>query len=111
MMTSADYKPLRDDSTFEFIVEYVGSHDEGAVAFGLVVKGALHEGYHLRLIRENNPERDCLCKAIAGVSKRLAKASSQEPENNIGIWLDLPAADIQPRDRLISFDSPASARQ
>jgi len=38
------YQPVRGDSTFEFTVEYVGIHDGGAMAFGLVTKGTLHEG-------------------------------------------------------------------
>jgi len=105
------YRPARDDSTFEFTVENVGAHDGGAMAFGLVTKGTLHEGYHLRLIRQGGDERVCMCKAIAGASKRLAQASSQGTDRNIGIWLDIPPADLKPYDRLISFDVPAAARQ
>jgi len=105
------YQPVRDDSTFEFTVEYVGSHDGGAMAFGLVTKGTLHEGYHLRLIRQTGGERECVCKAIAGASKRLARASSEGTDRNVGIWLDIPAGDLKRHDRLISFDSPAAARQ
>jgi hypothetical protein len=105
------YQPIRDDSTFEFTVEYVGAHDGGAMAFGLVTKGSLHEGYHLRLVRQNGEERDCLCQAIAGASKRLSQASSEGVDKNIGIWLDIPPADVRPRDRIISFDTPAAARQ
>jgi hypothetical protein len=105
------YQPVRDDSTFEFTVEYVGAHDGGAMAFGLVTKGMLHEGYRLRLIPQSGAERVCLCRAIAGASKRLTQASSDGVDRNIGIWLDIPAADLKPYDRLISFDTPVAARQ
>jgi hypothetical protein len=105
------YQPVRDDSTFEFTVEYVGAHGGGAMAFGLVTKGTLHEGYRLRLIRQSGEERECVCRAIAGASKRLATASSEGTDKNIGIWLDIPPADLKPHDRLISFDNPAAARQ
>jgi len=81
------------------------------MAFGLVTKGTLHEGYRLRLIPQSGAERECLCRAIAGASKRLSQASSEGPNRNIGIWLDIPAADLKPHDRLISFDTPAAARQ
>src|SRR5262249_40711834 len=100
------YQPVRDGSTFEFTVEYVGAHDGGAMAYGLVTKGVLHEGYRLRLIRQNGEEKDCLCKAIGGASKRLSQASSEGVHRNIGIWLDIPPADLKPHDRLISFDTP-----
>ncbi len=105
------YEPARDNSTFEFTVEFVGAHDGGAIAFGLVTKGAIHEGYRLRLIQQKGEERDCLCRAIAGVTERMSQASFQGPDKNIGIWLDIPPADVQSRDRLISFDVPADARQ
>jgi hypothetical protein len=105
------YQPVRADSTFEFTVEHVGAHDGGAMAFGLVTKGTLHEGYRLRLIRQSGGERECVCRAIAGPTKRLAQASSQGKDSNIGIWLDIPAADLTPYDRLISSDVPAAARQ
>ena len=48
--------------------------DGGAMAFGLVTKGTLHEGYRLHLIRGGNTQRECVCKAIAGTSKRLPQA-------------------------------------
>ena len=105
------YQPVRDDSTFEFTVEHVGVLDDGAMAFGLVTKGTLHEGYRLWLIRQSGGERECLCRAIAGASKRLSQASSEGVDRNIGIWLDISPADVKPHDRLISFDSPAGARQ
>lgn len=105
------YQPVRDDSTFEFTVEYVGGHDGGAMAFGLVTKGTLHEGYRLRLVRQSGEEKDCLCRAIAGASKRLSRASSEGVDKNIGIWLDIPPADVNPHDRIISFDGPTAARQ
>jgi hypothetical protein len=110
VQVQAAYRPVRDDSTFEFTVEYIGAHEGGAMAFGLVTKGTLHEGYHLRLIRRSGGEKECLCKAIAGASERLAMASSQGPDKNIGIWLDIPSTDLKPHDRLISFDVPAAAR-
>jgi len=105
------YQPVRDDSTFEFTVERVAGHDGGAMAFGLVTKGTLHEGYRLRLVRPSGQERDCVCKAIAGVSKRLSQASSEGVDRNIGVWLDIPPGDVKKYDRLISFDTPAAARQ
>ncbi len=105
------YQPVRDGSTFEFTVEYVGAHDDGAMAFGLVTKGTLHEGYRLRLIRQSGEERDCLCRAIAGLSERLSNAGSEGEEKNIGIWLDIPPGDVKPRDRIISFDMLTAARQ
>jgi hypothetical protein len=105
------YQPVRADSTFEFTVEYIGACDGGAIAFGLVTKGTLHEGYHLHLIQQDGADRECLCKAIAGASKRLSEASSEGENKNIGIWLDIPPADVKPYDRLISFDTPSAARQ
>jgi hypothetical protein len=108
---SAGISARRGDSTFEFTVEYIGAHDGDAMAFGLVTKGTLYEGYRLRLIRQSGEEKECLCKAIAGASRRLAKASSEGTDRNIGIWLDIPPADLKPHDRLISLDSPAAARQ
>lgn len=105
------YRPLRDDSTFEFTIESIRTHDGGAMTFGLVTKGTVHEGCRLRLIRQSGAEIECICRAIAGLSNRLVRASVQEGEKNIGLWLDVPPAQLKPYDRLISFDSPASARQ
>jgi hypothetical protein len=102
------YHPVRDDSTFEFTVERVGALDGGAMAFGLVTKGTLHEGYRMRLIRQSGGEMECVCRAIAGATERLSQAST---DRNIGIWLDLPPADLKSYDRLISFDTPSAARQ
>src|SRR5262249_9399972 len=93
------YEPFREDSTFEFTVEYVGAQDASAMAFGLVTKGAIHEGYRLRLIRQNGVQMDCVCKAIAGISQRLAQASADGADRNIGIWLDIPPANLKPHDR------------
>ncbi len=81
------------------------------MAFGLVTKGTLHEGYRLRLIRQGSEISECLCKAIAGASKRLAQASSEGVDRNIGIWIDIPPGNLKPHDRLISFDTLAAARQ
>lgn len=105
------YRPVRDDSTIEFTIENVGAYDGGAVAFGLVTKGTLHEGYRLQVIQESGEQRACICKAIAGLSKRLAEANSQGEDRNIGIWLDIPPAELKPYDRIISFDAPAAAHQ
>jgi hypothetical protein len=104
-------QPVEDDSTVEFIVQHVASHDGGAMAFGLVTKGTLHEGYHLHLIREGGEQKECLCRAIAGATKRLLQASSEGVHRYIGIWLDIPPCDVKVHDRLISFDNPAVARQ
>jgi hypothetical protein len=105
------YQPVRSDSTFEFTVEHVGEHDGNAMAFGLVTKGVLHEGYRLHLFRGCSEQRECVCKAIAGSSKRLPKASTEDLYKNVGIWLDVPPRDSKPHDRLVSFDTPAAARQ
>ena len=48
---------------------------------------------------------------MSGASKRLARASSEGTDRNVGIWLDIPAGDLKRHDRLISFDGPAAARQ
>lgn len=105
------YLPLRDDSTFEFTIESVGSHDGGAMAFGLVTKGTVYEGYRLLLVRKSEAEVECVCRAIAGLSERLTRAGAPDSEKNVGLWLDVPPAELKPYDRLMSFDTSASARQ
>ncbi len=105
------YQPLRSDSTAEFTVEYVTAREGTAVVFGYLTKGSLREGYTLRLVPQKGTEKNCLCKAIAGTSRRLAQADAESTTRNIGIWLDLPPAEIKPKDRLISFDTPAAAKQ
>jgi len=104
------YEQVSVDSTFEFTVENVAIHDGVALVFGRINKGTICEGYTLRRVRDGVEPKNCVCQAIAGLTDRMPKASADGPEKNIGIWLDIPPLDVQPYDRIVSFDGPSSAR-
>jgi hypothetical protein len=89
---------------FEFNVEFVKREDGGAFVFGEVRKGVIWEGSSVYLVRKDGSKHKTVCRAIAGLGKRLVEAGGKQGETNVGILIGLPASNVAPGDKLITYE-------
>jgi hypothetical protein len=90
---------------FEFTVEYVQGNQQQAFVFGQVTKGVVREGYRLNLIYKDGGTEETICKAIAGLERRLFAAGGQGGETNVGILIGIGPDKVTCGDRLVSHDT------